>query len=171
MMRVRMLPRSLIRCGLLIFVAIVSSVSAPAQSSVEQITDVQASPSYEARHHLLHALEVDELKTGSEALFVFMQRVTPPEGMQVNDYLSLTNDIYDLFVRYGIASQRLLDYTLKTISDKEGNKVWRDYCVQKLSSALILENVSNESRQDGLLLLDQLTDGLNLRPRFGTPFD
>lgn len=155
------LSRGWLQCvlfGLSVF-TLVGQAAEPVPQTVDLIANPGSTPGFERRQHLLYSLNSTDLLSGADKLISFMELATPPEGMGRNTYFSLTNDIFDLLVREKIEEQRLLDHLISTIPNEEVDRVWRDYCVQKLSSALVFEAVTSESRQAGLRMLDQLTTG------------
>ncbi len=139
--------------------ALFMSSVASAQSSVPQIVSLERGSSFEERHQSLHALTLGELIAAQEDLFVFMTQVAPPDGMARDQYFSLTNDVYDLFVSHGIKPQQLLMHAIQTIPDAQVDIVWRDYCVQKLSVSLLSDEISLEVYEAGYQLLNQLVIG------------
>lgn len=136
---------------------------------VQEITTLNAEPSYEKRHHSLHGLSATLLASNSSSLIDFMCAEQVPEGMREVDYMSLVNDIYNLLLTNDTEVQQLFDISLKVIPDKSAGQIWRDYCMQKLNYTLGREDVAPESIQQALALLDTATQGAYPRMQ-GTAF-
>jgi len=154
------LLRGMTRCSLMLTIVWGAALQLlPAQEQAEQIVSSGASPAYGVRHKYLHSLSPGDLATHADELFQFMAAGQVPEGMEVDAYLSLSNDIFDLLLKEGAAVPQLLEYVLQTIPDHAANRVWRDYCVQKLAPLLLKEGLDNESVAEAMQLLDELTNG------------
>lgn len=130
-----------------------------ADSTINQIIGLEAAPSYTQRHHALHQLPSHKLSANAQLLIDFMCAEQVPEGMEEAEYLSLVNDMYNLLLANGIEVQQLFDICLKVIPDESAGAIWRDYCMQKLGYTLGREDISAESIQQGLKLLDLATHG------------
>lgn len=128
-------------------------------STVSDIMSKSKDPSYEVRHHALHALTSSELSSHADQLFEFLLRSQVPESMRLVDLLSLQNDVYDRLMWEHLKLQDLLDLSIQVIDDESANSVWRDYNIQKLGMILTLNQMSPESCDRAFAQLDRLTLG------------
>jgi hypothetical protein len=140
-----------------------------ADTSINQIVTLDAEPSYSRRHHALHHLSAAKLSGYAPLLIDFMCAEQVPEGMREVDYMSLVNDIYNLLLSNGTEVQQLFNICLEVIPDKSAGLIWRDYCMQKFNYTLGREDLSSESIQQALVLLDAATTGAYPRIQ-GTAF-
>lgn len=126
---------------------------------VDEITSLEASPSFTERHHTLHKLRVGELEAGATQLIDFMRVQQVPQGMRPVDYMSLVNDSFNLLVAHDLRAEELLLLTLEVIPDAAADEVWRDYAVQKLGYTLDRNDISEGSRDAGFAMLERAANG------------
>lgn len=151
-----------LNCRFFIFGVIWLGAIATAHAGADALSRIVtpgAKPSYVERHHLLHAMDNAALSGGAPVLIDFMERGEVPEGMRKDEYFSLANDIYDKLLAESIAPAQLLAHLLKVVPDEEREKVWRDYCAQKLPATLLHPAITNEGVWNGLELLERLMKG------------
>lgn len=128
-------------------------------SNTEKIVSASPIPSFEWRHHTLHSLSPCSFESGAQRYLIFLEKNQCPEGWNRDDFLSLKNDIIDLFIKNRIRINDLATQLLSVIDNSEHYIVWRDYCIQKLSSLIASGRLSPENEREAISKLDRYTAG------------
>lgn len=128
-------------------------------SDVEKIVSTSPTPSFKWRHHTLHSLSPSLLESDAQRYLNFLEETQYPEGWEINDFLSLKNDIIDLFIKNRIRVNDLAAQLLSVIDNTNHYIVWRDYCIQKLSSLIASGQLSPENLSAAVSKLDQYASG------------
>lgn len=134
-----------------------SAESALTMDPVEGLTSASGSPSFVERRRSLHSLDAATLRRNSDRLLAFLNVAKVPSGMELDDFLSLKNDVADLFIAHDIAPSAHLRLSLTTIADSAADFVWRDYCLQKLPELLASEQLDPADRATAADILQSLT--------------
>jgi hypothetical protein len=128
-------------------------------SVAEKIVSASPAPSFKWRHHTLHSLSPSSFESGAQCYLNFLEETQYPEGWEINDFLSLKNDIIDLFIKNRIRINDLAAQLLNVIDNTDHYIVWRDYCIQKLSSLIASGRLSPENLSAAVSKLDQYAGG------------
>ncbi|MDA3874670.1 MAG: hypothetical protein PF795_12015 [Kiritimatiellae bacterium] len=131
----------------------------PMDDPVAAVLSKKARPPFQERHHLLHALNEDQIRAGANDMFNFLWRNTVPTDMNSNDFHSLKNDVADILISRQLLSTRHLRRSLDTIENPDADEVWRDYCLQKLPTLFQADGLPARDLQRGKRILDSLTQG------------
>ena len=126
---------------------------------ISQIVSPAAEPDFATRHSSLHAMPESALRAGTSRLIEFLDRDTPPPGMEPDDLLSLKNDVADRFIVHDIAPAEHFHLALRTIGDRSRDFVWRDYCLQKLPELIAADALADSERQAAAKQLQSLIAG------------
>ena len=128
-------------------------------SDTEKIVSPLPTPGFEWRHHKLHSLSPSSFESGAQRYLNFLEKTQCPEGWKIDDFLSLKNDIIDLFIKNRIRINDLAAQLLSVIDNTDHYIVWRDYCIQKLSSLIASGRLSSENLITAISKLDRYAAG------------
>jgi hypothetical protein len=110
-------------------------------------------PAFERRHYLLHQSSDAEIRNNVFESLEFLSREDAPEGMNLNDFLSLKNDVADRIINADIEALGLFSQLVATIQNEEASLVWRDYCIQKIPILIGHADIPEQEAENTVVLL------------------
>ncbi|MEM7790416.1 MAG: hypothetical protein AAF546_03350 [Verrucomicrobiota bacterium] len=108
-----------------------SFISQAFSTSLAEAFDLESDLRFEMRHHALHKAGRESLRKSSGQLLLFLESRESPVGIDLEDYLSLKNDIFDKMFTDSIDLPSLVDVAQTNLNDPSSHPIWRDYCLQK----------------------------------------
>lgn len=129
------------------------------KSTIKGIVSSAPKPGFKWRHVTLHQLSPSFFENEAQQWLTFLKKGECPEGWQIDNFLSLKNDVFDFLIKHKVRLNDLTQLALNVIEDTSQYIVWRDYCVQKLSILLASGQLSPQNEQAIFSKLSLLSSG------------
>jgi len=144
-----------------LFCALLVLGTTPAASAiqVDALVAFAPQPSFQTRHHALHALDRAELESAAPSLLRFLREAPVPEDWEFDDFHSFKNDIADRLIFARVRSNTLARLALEALNDDGEHPVWRDYCLQKLPDLIVTGDLAKETSQSAARALRHYASG------------